>query len=160
MPGAKTRAVGNFAGQLWAFALAMKEGDIVVLPRKFVASQIAIGRVKGRYEYRTVGTERRHTRPIEWVRPDVPRTAFEQDLLYSFGAFMTVCNISRHDAERRVAAVLEGKPDPGPLVALEKAAKREPVPNEEQTTAVPDLSHLAHDQIGVPWLGEVPVELL
>ena len=29
----------------------------------------------------------------------MPRTAFEQDLLHSFGAFMTVCNISRNDAE-------------------------------------------------------------
>ena len=29
---------------------------------------------------------------------------------------MTVCNISRNDAARRVAAVLEGKPDPGQSV--------------------------------------------
>src|SRR5690348_14800050 len=46
MPGAKTRAIGNVAGQLWAFALAMKPGDIVVLPRK-LTSQIALGRVVG-----------------------------------------------------------------------------------------------------------------
>ena len=49
-PDAKPRAVGNFAGQLWAFAVAMKEGDLVVLPRK-LTSQIAIGRVTGPYEY-------------------------------------------------------------------------------------------------------------
>ena len=57
----------------------------------------------------------RHTRAVKWQRPDVPRTAFEQDLLYSFGAFMTVCNISRNDARTRVAAVLAGKPDPRPV---------------------------------------------
>lgn len=33
IPNAKPRAMGNFAGQLWAFALAMKEGDLVILPR-------------------------------------------------------------------------------------------------------------------------------
>ncbi len=28
-PAAKPRAVGNYAGQLWAFAVVMKEGDLV-----------------------------------------------------------------------------------------------------------------------------------
>ena len=93
LPDEKPRAVGNFAGQLSAFAVAMQEGDIVVLPRK-LTSQIAIGRVTGPYRYAQVNTVLRHTRPVEWVRTDVPRTTFEQDLLYSFGAFMTVCNIS------------------------------------------------------------------
>ena len=53
LPDAKPRAVGNFAGQLSAFAVAMQEGDLVVLPRKRT-SQIAIGRVTGPYQYRQV----------------------------------------------------------------------------------------------------------
>ena len=117
LPDRKPRAVGNFARQLGAFALAMQEGDIVVLPRK-LTSQIAIGRVTGPYRYQHVNTESRHTRPVQWLQHELPRTTFEQDLLYSFGAFMTVCNISRHDAARRVVAVLDGKPDPGPSVPL------------------------------------------
>ena len=106
--------MGNFAGQLCAFAVAMKEGDLVVLPRKRT-SQIAIGRVGGPYSYREVDGRSRHTRPVEWLQTELPRTIFEQDLLYSFGAFMTVCRISRNDAERRVAAVAEGKSDPGTI---------------------------------------------
>ena len=145
LPGRKPRALGNFAGQLWAFALAMQEGDIVVLPRK-LTGQIAIGRVTGPYRYDQVNKVFRHTRPVEWLRPDVPRATFEQDLLYSFGAFMTVCNIDRNDAARRVAAVLEGNPDPGPSVLLEKPTEV-PLPTEGQTAAVPDLVQLAHDQI-------------
>ena len=145
LPGRKPRALGNFAGQLWSFALAMQEGDIVVLPRK-LTGQIAIGRVTGPYRYDQVNKVFRHTRPVEWLRPDVPRATFEQDLLYSFGAFMTVCNIYRNDAARRVAAVLEGNPDPGPSVLLEKPTEV-PLPTEGQTAAVPDLVQLAHDQI-------------
>ena len=141
LPGRKPRALGNFAGQLWAFALAMQEGDIVVLPRK-LTGQIAIGQVTGPYRYDQVNKAFRHTRPVEWLRPDVPRTTFEQDLLYSFGAFMTVCNISRNDAARRVAAVLEGKPDPGLSVPT-----KAPVPTDIETPEVPDLTQLAHDQI-------------
>ena len=146
LPGKKPRAIGNIAGQLWAFAVAMNKDDLVVLPRK-LTSQIAIGRVKGPYRYQKVGGGLRHTRPVEWVRPDVPRTAFEQDLLHSFGAFMTVCNISRNDAERRVVAVLAGKPDPGPNLAPDKPKKPGGAPPTVEPEEVPDLGQLAHDQI-------------
>lgn len=145
LPGKKPRAIGNIAGQLWAFAVAMNKDDIVVLPRK-LTSQIAIGRVKGPYRYQKVGGELRHTRPVEWIRTDVPRTAFEQDLLHSFGAFMTVCNVSRNEAERRVATVLAGKPDPGPSVAPNKP-KKPGAPPTIEPEEVPDLGQLAHDQI-------------
>ena len=95
LPNEKPRALGNFSGQLWAFALAMRKGDIVILPRK-LTGQIAIGRVKGPYRYNRVNKAFRHTRPVEWLRPDVPRATFEQDLLYSFGAAQTVLH---HHAE-------------------------------------------------------------
>jgi restriction system protein len=146
LPGKKPRAVTNIAGQLWTFAVAIKKGDIVILPRK-ATSQIAVGRVTGPYRYQKVSGEPRHTRQIEWVRPDVPRTAFEQDLLHSFGAFMTVCNISRNDAERRVAAVLAGKTDPGPGGTLDRARRPAAAPAPLTPEAVPDLGQLAHDQI-------------
>ena len=141
----KPAALNNYARQLRAFVHDMQEGDIVVLPRK-LTPQIAIGRVAGPYRYAQVNTAFRHTRPVEWVRPDVPRVTFEQDLLYSFGAFMTVCNISRNDASRRVEAVLEGKPDPGPSVLWEGPSKV-PVPPGVEPVAVSDLAQLAHDQI-------------
>ena len=141
-PDAKPRAVGNSAGQLWAFAVAMKEGDLVVLPRK-LTSQIAIGRVTGPYEYRQVDDTFRHARPVEWLQTDLPRTVFEQDLLSSLGAFMTV---SRNSAERRVAAVAEGKPDPGPSVLLDTEVTQAPG-LVEQPERLPDLPQLAHDQI-------------
>lgn len=141
LPGAKTRAVGNFAGQLWAFVLAMKEGDLVVLPRK-LTSQIAIGRVTGPYRYKKVRSAFRHTRAVEWIRQDVPRTTFEQDILQSFGAFMTVCNISGNDAERRVAAVAAGRDDPGPASAVWKSkstGSAEPTtPEPEKAGSLPE----------------------
>ncbi len=146
-PDLKPRAAGNYAGQLWAFAISMKEGDIVVLPRK-LTSQVALGKVTGPYKHQVIGNEYRHTRPVHWLRPDVPRSIFRQDLLSSFGAFMTVCNITRHDAERRVAAVLGGKPDPGPAVGLEQSVKQAAVaPTEESVEGVGDLLRVAEDQI-------------
>ena len=145
LPDHKPRARGNFAGQLWVFSVAMKIGDLVVLPRK-LTSQVAIGRVTGPYQYRELNSEPRHARPVEWLETDIPRATFEQDLLYSFGAFMTVCNISRNDAVRRVQAVLEGKSDPGPSVPVGSKNKETPQ-TEDQAEAVPDLVQMAHDQI-------------
>lgn len=111
-PDLTPRTAGNFAGQLWAFTLSMKEGDIVVMPRK-QTSQIALGRIKGPYKYELIDGEYRHVRAVDWIRTDIPRSAFQQDLLYSFGAMLTVCNISRNNAEQRIADVLAGKSDPG-----------------------------------------------
>ena len=144
LPDEKPRVIGNKAGQLWAFAIGMQEGNIIVLPRK-LTSQIAIGRVTGPYGYQRVNDAFRHTRPVKWLQTDLPRTTFEQDLLYSFGAFLTVCNISRNDAARRVAAVLEGKTDPG-YSTSSTSTTVSPTPADD-SESVPDLSQLAHDQI-------------
>ena len=145
LPDQKPRRQLNFARQLLAFAVTMQTGDLVILPRK-LTSQIAIGQVSGPYRFRKVNSETRHTRPVEWLQTDIPRTTFEQDLLHSFGAFMTVCNISRNDAARRVTAVLEGKRDPGSSVPKGTKTKKPP-PVDDQAEAVPDLVQMAHDQI-------------
>jgi restriction system protein len=144
-PELKPRAAGNHAGQLWAFALAMQLGDLVVLPRK-LTSQVALGRVTGPYKYEKVNGEPRHTRAVEWVRPDVARSVFLQDLLYSFGAFLTVCNIARNGAENRVAAVLAGKPDPGYTPVPGKALQPEAVASDAED-ALLDLGLAARDEI-------------
>ena len=144
-PEEKPKAISNFAGQLWAFVHDMQQGDIVVLPQK-LTSQIALGLVSGPYQYEKVNGEYRHVRSVEWKRTDIPRTTFEQDLLYSFGAFMTVCNITRNDAAKRVEAVLNGDKDPGPTVPIEKPGNgSEDV--GDQPEADSDLIQLANDQI-------------
>jgi restriction system protein len=46
-----------------------------------------------------------HWRSINWFSGLIPRSVFPQDLLYSFGAFMTICRVQRNDAEARVRAM-------------------------------------------------------
>ncbi len=142
----KPRRRGNFTGQLWAFSVSMQVGDTVVLPRK-LTSQIALGRVTGAYEYKKVGNESRHTRPVEWVRLDVPRSVFQQDLLHSFGAFLTVCQVTRNDAAKRVAAVMNGQPDPGITSTPSTHAAGDGLGVNLELDEVPDLEQTALDQI-------------
>lgn len=136
-PESSRPRAANLARQLWAFREKVQEGDIVVLPLKTQPGQIALGRVAGPYEFREIGVNRRHVRPVKWERVDVPRSTFGQDLLYSFGAFMTVCRIRRNDAERRVAAVVAGESDP-------QATRTWEVGDEPERT---DISQAAHDEI-------------
>ena len=49
---------------------------------------------------------------MKWIKTDIPRARFDQDLLYTFGAFLTVCQIKRHNAEERIKAMLGGQPSP------------------------------------------------
>jgi len=137
-------ATRNFTGQFYAFVHRMQRGDVVAMPLKS-QPQIALGRVVGPYTYRNDLGEVHHTRRVEWVRPDIPRTQFGQDLLYSLGAIMTICQIERNHAEERVRAILEGKPDPGspsiPQVVETGTG------NAQETDALTDIEQLARDQI-------------
>jgi len=142
-PDKSQRATGNFSGQLWAFYKRIEINDIVVLPLKTGNSTIAIGRIKGPYEYR----DGRHTRKVEWIRDDVPRSDFGQDLLYSFGAFMTVCQIQRNDAESRVLAVLNGKKDPQLNGTTPGPQPPPPDPEAPEPEVLVDLEEQAFDQI-------------
>jgi restriction system protein len=87
-------------------------------------------------------------RPVHWLKPDVSRDVFRQDLLYSFAAFMTVCEISRNDALPRVEAVLKTGRDPGYESGV-AIAPRTPASPDGLTAeeAEVDLDNIARDQI-------------
>ena len=106
-------AIANYTNQVWAFLKTIAVGDIVALPLKN-SPAVALGIVKGDYEFDSSAPENtRHRRKVQWVREDVARSEFGQDLLYSLGAFLTVCQIKRNDAATRIEAIMKGKPDRG-----------------------------------------------
>lgn len=147
-PDANDGKARNFTGQLYAFARRVQEGDLVAMPLK-TRPQVALGRVAGPYRYRPELTAGHHTRRVEWLRPDVARTRFGQDLLYSLGAFMTVCQIRRNEAEARVKTLLSGGGDPGIKSGKRVPTSPSPVPDiaDDESTSVPDVEQLATDQI-------------
>ena len=148
-PGAKDGAVANYAGQLWALRSRISPGDLVVLPFKR-SPQIALGVVTQGYWF--AGDDdsgARHCVAVDWRRTDVPRTAVRQDLLYSLGAFLTVCQIKRNDGAWRLQQILETGNDPGARVETvgeveqvhEIQRDRQPVERVETIdTDVPDAA--------------------
>ena len=104
-PDEKPKTRINWASQIAPFVFEVQKGDWVVLPRKHTPA-LAFAEVIEGYAFNPKADPTyRHGIKVKWLTTDVPRTAFEQDLLYSFGAFMTVCRIGKNDAEARVRAM-------------------------------------------------------
>lgn len=119
----------------------MQKGELVVLPLKTTGT-IAVGRIDGDYQYRDdLGNSLHHVRPVAWTETEVPRDAFDQDLLYSFGAFITIGRVKRDRAEERILAAIGKKAEPIPT----------PEPVDEVITAeveeAPDVEAVAREQI-------------
>ncbi|MEH7361244.1 restriction endonuclease [Priestia megaterium] len=144
-PNEKPKAIMNKANQVWRFKNEIESGDLVVLPLKQEPS-IAVGEVMSDYEFNeNMGSDIIHTRRVKWITKDMPRTSLNQDLLYSLGAFMTVCRIQRNDAETRIPAAVQsylGKvssPSPQAPTTIEESL--------DDKSVVADLETLGKDQI-------------
>lgn len=108
-PDLSKNAIINHGSQVWAFISRIKQGDWVALPSKSKPA-IHIAEVKGDYTHNPSGPDPYyHFRKIKWIAKDIPRSNFEQDLLYSLGAFMTICQIQRNDAEHRIKKMAENR---------------------------------------------------
>jgi restriction system protein len=147
----KTKAfVSNFTGQLWALRDRIKVDDLVVMPIK-TTGMIAIGTVKDNYEYRAdPDGNRRHVRQVGWHRSDVPRTAIQQDLLFTLNGAATVFGCTRNDAVWRLQRVFETGSDPGARTGLSVSGASPGTGDEldDVTTATTiDLERVARDAI-------------
>ena len=144
-PDAPKGRITNNTGQIWAFSKGMKTGDWIILPSK-QRPAIHVARVKSEYRFNSSGDNPFfHYRDVEWITQDVPRTNFDQDLLYSFGAFMTICRVSRNDAEQRIHKM--GENDWKPLGERPSVPKGEKGESAESGEGLEDLTQAARDQL-------------
>lgn len=141
----------NHTGQLHALRNRVAVGDIVVLPLK-TTRHLAFGTVTRSYEYLAdePDPDRRHTVGIEWTQTEVPRSVVKQDLLYSLGAFLTVCEISRNDGAWRLEQVLKTGLDPGARRALAgNETGGEDVDPTDSSASEIDVVQVAADRIQI-----------
>ncbi len=91
----------NVTGQMNRFANEIRLGDTVVSPLKTLRT-FAIGEIVGGYQQLADG---RAARPVHWLSTSARRSDFDEDLLYSLGAVMTVCQVNRADGLSRVRSI-------------------------------------------------------
>lgn len=140
---AKPKAVSNWSSQIWPFAHEMKKGDLVVLPLKSQPA-IQIGEITGDYHFEPKGpTPYFHWRQVKWIAETVPRANFGKDLLFTFGAFLTICRVRRNNAEQRIIAMRANGWKPETIADASKTT----VPATDEGVEDTDLEELARDQI-------------
>lgn len=143
-PDLKPKTLQNWVSQLWPFAHEMKKNDLVILPSKMQPS-IFIGEIVGNYRFEEKGPDPfYHWRPVKWIAESIPRSNFGQDLLFSFGAYLTICRIQRNNAEVRINAMRENGWKPEILARKPQLLKDEEI---EDSAEVGDLEQLALDNI-------------
>jgi restriction system protein len=144
-PNQSVNRIANKASQIWAFARKIQEGDLVALSLKRRGA-VAFGEVTGPYRYQTdLPDGTKHTRPVRWIRTDIPRSSLDQDILDSLGSLLTVGQIRRNNIEERIRAMLEGGRQPVTPPAPEPVIEED----EGVTDAVAplDVEQYARDQI-------------
>lgn len=144
---AKRNTVRNWLGQIYPIAHRIKVDDWVVLPSK-LKSAIHTGKVTGEYEHhKNANNPFYHSRKVDWFATDIPRSNFDQDLLYSFGAFMTVCQIKRNNAEERIKAMSKNNWIVKKSDSLSKVSTSEEDEDLSIDSSQIDLEEFANDQI-------------
>lgn len=139
--------ITNHTGQIWAFSHRIKPSDWIALPSKHKPA-IHFGEVKagkaGEYHFNSKADDPYyHHREVNWFATDVPRSNFSQDILYSLGAFMAVCEIKRNKAESRIKAMAEND---WKSETLKQISTTTTDPTDEKESAT-DLEVIAQDQI-------------
>ena len=139
-PETKPKTAMNWASQVWPFGNEMKIGEIIILPSK-IKPVIYFARIIGNYEYLPENDNPYyHRRKVEWIGQGIPRKSFDQDILYSFGAFMTICRIRQ---ESRIMAVINAsigitrKP-----ISFEDTAEIQEESRDIEAEAIADIASL------------------
>jgi restriction system protein len=104
----KVKTAMNWASQVWPFGNEMRIGEIIILPSK-IKPVVYFAKIVGDYEYIPEnGNPYYHRRKVKWIGQGISRQKFDQDILYSFGAFMTICRIKQ---DKRIMAVVDASMD-------------------------------------------------
>ena len=156
-PDSSKGKITNHIGQIQAFTQGIKTGDWIVLPSKH-KSAIHIAEITSSLNYDGHADNiYRHFYQVNWFATDIPRSNFDQDILYSFGAFLTVCQIKRNDAEKRIQSMQKNN---WHVTTQSVVQANGDVSIEGELS---DLSQIARDQIAKlilakfkdPWLGQI-----
>jgi restriction system protein len=140
-PGWTNAQIGASLGPIWAFTQKMERGDWIALPSKRKAA-IHFGEIKGDYIYHAIADQAyHHSREVSWFATDIPRVAFDTDILAAFGAMAAICQIKRNDAEERIRKMAKNEWKPTTTGTVLQ-------PDPDEADEVPlDLEQFARDRI-------------
>lgn len=143
-PENKPATLKNWLHQIWPFAKEMQKGDLVILPFK-LHQGISAGKITGDYHFKPQSPKPYfHWRPVTWPAKAIPRASFGKDLLFTFGAFWTICRIQRNNAEPRLSQMRLNGAKPELMSSIVPVSADTPEPEQVAET---DVERIGLDQI-------------
>lgn len=137
----------NHGGQIHAFLNRMMPGDWVIVPSKF-GPYLHVGEIVSGYKYDANASERLwHSREVKWLATEVPRSAIPQDILYSLGAIMTICQIQRNDSENRIRTLARNNWQPSLSTPATEMTPDSSGESEEESGERLNIPQAARDQL-------------
>lgn len=109
-PGEKKMEHAIHMGQIWKFVKEVQIGDLIIFPDK-EKSTVHVGKIIGEYNYSHKTSILQQNRKVNWTN-EFPRSAFDLDLLNSFGSLLTFARVRKDKAFERITRMIEGKNSP------------------------------------------------
>ena len=142
-PDKRLAQIRNWGGQIWSIANEMKIGDWIALPSK-TSSVIHFGEVTSDYVNMPQAEEPYyHYRSVKWFDKNIPKAVFDQDIINSFRALSTICQIKRNDAENRIRQLAQNNwtiPQTQETQISQNSQKETTIPNHSTITKPIDTS--------------------
>lgn len=86
-------SISNWYGQLIPFVKEMSTGDYVMIPSNR-SQKYTLATISGDYEYDPNEKDGLyHSRAIDIVREDIPKSIFSQSIIYTLGTFRTIFKV-------------------------------------------------------------------
>lgn len=137
--GRTDQQVASIVGVLYRFVHDLKDGDLIVYPRR-IDRTVRLGRVVGPYSHRPDWDAHYcNVRPCEWIN-ERPRTAFWQTALQEIGSAITLFRIREH--AEHFQAVFRGDRSDGPV--------EQPLPDLQVSVEDFIIRRLEHELKGAP----------
>ena len=130
-------AIPVWAGVLLRFENEVKQGDLIVYPRKSDRT-MNLGVVDGEYQWHGEAPVHRNRRPVRWIQTKLPRGVFSQGALYKIGSAITLFRVKKHVAEFVQASDLDQsainaeEPEVVEVASRDEASATEDAPNAER----------------------------
>ena len=104
----KRLQASQYVEQIWTFLKEIKKNDVILLPLKSRQSElIAIGIVKGDYEYRNISETVKSTRQVEWLNKEIPKKEFDEITLKFLRLPRTVFRIKSSHAIQNIIDIMK-----------------------------------------------------
>lgn len=89
----KQTSISNWTTQLFSFVREMRKDDYVLIPSEF-SRTYCLAKITSEYGYdKSDDAGLCHSRKVKIIEKNIPRETFEQNIIYSLGAYRTIFHV-------------------------------------------------------------------